>query len=153
MAPEAPEHRVVVGPEQAVVLREQHPGAGIEGIIDAPRSLHGEALRIGVAACVHIGVAHLAPEMRRALLLRSHEFRATQRVGAPFKFGAVFFLKLEKPPVGDERVGALVVGVNTYARLIHDVSLFGRMIIPDPNKAWNRAMRLLMLQKRMGPGA
>src|SRR5450631_1523049 len=49
MAPEAPEHRVVVGPEQAVALREQHAGTGMEGVIDASRAFHDETLRIGIA--------------------------------------------------------------------------------------------------------
>src|SRR6185436_2360107 len=43
MIPEAAEYRVVIWPEQAMALREQHAGAGIEGVIDTPRPLHGEA--------------------------------------------------------------------------------------------------------------
>ena len=35
MTPEATEYRVVIGAEQAMALREQHAGAGIEGVIDA----------------------------------------------------------------------------------------------------------------------
>jgi hypothetical protein len=38
------------------------------------------------------------------------------------------------------------------------VSLFDQISIPDPNRAWNHAARfdirkLLIFQKRMGPGA
>src|SRR5256885_15807136 len=85
MTPEAAEYRVVIGPEQAMALREKHAGASIESVVDAPRTFHGEALRIGVAARIHIGVAHLAPEMRRTLLHRAHEFGNAQRVGQPFR--------------------------------------------------------------------
>jgi hypothetical protein len=117
-------------------------GAGIEGIIDASRPLHGEASRVGMAAArIHIRVAHLAPEMRRALFHRAHEFGNAQRVGQPFEFDAMNLLEFEQPLVGDERIGALVIGVDSYARAIHDVSLFDRISIPDPNRAWNRAAR------------
>ena len=75
--------------------REQHAGTGIEGIVNAPRPLQGEPLRIGIAPRVHIGVTHLAPEMRRALLHRPHEFRDTERVGQPFELNAVLFFQLE----------------------------------------------------------
>src|SRR6185437_786856 len=122
MAPEAAEDRVVIGPEQAVPLREQHAGAGIKGIIDAPRPLHGEALRIGVAPRVHIGVAYLAPEMWRALFHRSHELGHAKRIGKPLQLDAVFLLELEQPLVGDKGVRALVVGVDAYARLFHAAS-------------------------------
>jgi hypothetical protein len=62
-------------------------------------------------------------------------------------------LEFEQPLVGDERIGALVIGVDSYACSIHGVSLFDRISIPDPNKAWNHAARFLIFQKRMGPGA
>src|SRR6476620_1333042 len=102
MAPEATKYSVVIGPEQAVALCEQHAGAGIEGVVDAPRPLHGEALRIGMAARIHIGVAYLAPEMRRALFHRAHEFGNAERVGKPFEFDAMSLLEFEQPLVGDE---------------------------------------------------
>ena len=124
MAPEATEYRVVIEPEQAMALCEQHAGTGIESVVDAPRPLHGEALRIGIAARVHIGVAHLAPEMRRTLFHRAHEFWNAQRVGQPFEFDAMSVLEFEQPLVGDERIGALVIGVDSYARSIHGVPLF-----------------------------
>ena len=140
-----------------MTLREKHAGAGIEGIIDAPRALHGEALRVGVAPRVHIGVAHLAPEMRRALFHRAHEFGDAQRIGQPFQLDAVFLLEFEQPLVGDERVGALVVGVDAYAWLCHRVPCLDRAIVSDPNDGSNprKPDRLLGCHrnKRMGPGA
>src|SRR4051794_23293980 len=61
--PETPEHRVVIGAKEAVRLREQHAGAGIEGIIDASRPLYGQALDVGETPRIHVEVAGLAPEM------------------------------------------------------------------------------------------
>jgi hypothetical protein len=80
---------------------------------------------------VHIGVTHLAPEVRRALLHRSHEFRDAKRIRQPFKFNAVLFFQLEKPLVGDESVRTLVVGVDAYARFLHRVILFSGQIFLD----------------------
>jgi hypothetical protein len=135
-----------------MALREQHAGAGIEGVVDAPRPLHDETLRVGMAARVHIGVAHLAPEMRRALFNRAHEFGNAQRVWQPFEFDAMNVLEFEQPLVGDERVGALVIGVDSYARSIHGVSLFDRIGILIRSEH-GTMRRELPLQKRMGPGA
>jgi hypothetical protein len=54
---------------------------------------------------------------------------ATRSVkGEPFQLDAVFLLEFEQPLVGDEGVGALVVGVDAYARLFHR-GLSGRQII------------------------
>src|SRR5260370_1253251 len=72
---------------------------------------------------------HLTPEMRRALLHRSHEFGDGERIGQPFEFDPVLFLEFEKPLVGDEGVGALVIGVDAYARLLHHGSLSGGQIV------------------------
>src|SRR5262249_49726733 len=74
MTPEAAEYRLMIRTEDAMALRKQHADAGIEGIVDAPWSFHGEALGVGEAPRVHIGISHLAPEMRSALLDGSHEF-------------------------------------------------------------------------------
>src|SRR5439155_11344176 len=49
-------------------------------------------------------------------------------VGQPFEFDAVRVPEFEQPLVGDERVGALVIGVDSYARLIHGLSLSGRSV-------------------------
>ena len=119
-------------------LREQHARAGIEGIIDAPRALHGEPLRVGVAPRVHIGVAHLAPEMRRALFHRPHEFSNAQCVRQPFQLDAVLLFQFEQPLVGDKGVGAFIVRIDTHARLGHRES-------PE--------MSMRVDSKRMGPGA
>ena len=89
-------------------------------------ALHGEPLRVGIASRIHIGVTHLAPEVRRALLHGSHEFRDAKRIRQPFEFDAVLFFQLEKPLVGDESVRALVVCVDAYARFLHRVILFQR---------------------------
>ena len=127
----------MVGPENPVALREQHAGAGIEGVIDSPRALHDETLRVGVTPRVHVGIAHLAPEMRRALFHRAHEFGNAQRVGQPFQFDAVFLFQLEQPLVGDEGVG----NCNRCKRACAAWS----SLIPE-RLQYGRA-------KRMGPGA
>ena len=105
----------MVRSEQPVTLRKQHAGAGVEGVVDPPRPLHRQPLRVGIASRIHIGVTHLAPEMRRAFLHRTHEFRDAQRIGQPFELDAVLLFEFEEPLVRDERVRALVVGVDAYA--------------------------------------
>ncbi len=119
VVPELPEHRIVIRPEQPVTLREQHPGAGVEGVVDPARALHGQSLRVGEPARIHVGVAHLAPEVRRTLLDRAHEFGNAQRVGQPFQLDAVCLLEFEQPLVGDIGIGRLVVGVDSDPRLFH----------------------------------
>ena len=117
--PEAPEYRLVVGPEKAMALSEQHAGAGIEGVIDAPRPLEGQPLCVRKTPRVHVEVANLAPEVRRALFHGAHEFGDPQRIGQPFELDALLLLQREQRRVGDEGVGALVVGVDSDPRLCH----------------------------------
>ena len=61
-----PENRVMVAAKNAVTLGKQHARARIECVVDAPRPLEREVLRIRIAPGVHIGVADLSPEMRRS---------------------------------------------------------------------------------------
>ena len=50
-------------------------------------------------------------------------------------------LEFEQPLIGDERIRAFVIGVDSHARSSHGVSLFDRISIPDPDRAWNHAAR------------
>src|SRR3954469_22940969 len=130
MAPEPTKHRVVIRTEEAVLLGEQHADAGIERVVDPPGPFHDEPPRIGIAPSVHIGVAHLAPEMRRALFHGPHEFGNAQRIGQPFELDAVRLLEFEQALVGHECVGALVIGVDTHAGAWHWQIPFIRAALP-----------------------
>ena len=48
----------------------------------------------------------------------------------PFEFDVMRFLEFEQPLVGDERVGALVIGVNSDARLIHGLPRLFNPVCP-----------------------
>ena len=132
VSPEFFEHRVVIGAKEAMALREQHAGAGMESVVDATRALDGQSLRVGEPPRVHVGVAHLAPEMRRAFFHRAHEFGNAQRIGQPLELHAHAVFDLEQPLVRDIGKRALVVGVDADTRAGHGCSLLGRLsLIPD----------------------
>src|ERR1700677_73055 len=146
--PEALENRVMVGAENAVTLGKQHAGACIECIIDSPRALNREALSVGIAPGVHIGVANLAPEVRGSILDRAHEFRDSERVGQPLQFYAFRCFQLEQRLVGDKGKGALVVGVDPYARLFHRRSFIRRQI-----RSWDCRSMVRKSAKRISAGS
>src|SRR6185312_8332109 len=83
----------------------------------------------------------------------SHELGDTKRVGQPFQLDAVFFLELEQPLVGDEGVGALVVGVDAYARLFHAASWLVRFSRGGSKCLRARDPRCLMSHPRRGAHA
>src|SRR5215475_1632443 len=63
VAPKASKYRLMVWTEKALAFCENHTDAGIEGIVNASWSLDHEALCVGEAPRIHIGVAHLSPEV------------------------------------------------------------------------------------------
>ena len=119
VGPEHLEHGVVVGAEEATSLGEQHPGAGIGRVVDALGTLERQPLLVRIPAGVHVGVADLAPVVRRAGVDAVQVFGDAERIGQPLKRHVVRPLQLEERLVGHIGVGALVVGVDDDASLAH----------------------------------
>ena len=115
--PEQLEGAVVVGAEDAVVLRVEHADVGELGVEDLARAADGEAAQVGLAAAVHVAVLDAPPLVRVARLLghgavggdlgAAEVGRDVQRVGQPDDAGAGVALEIVgRGPWRDRRRGS-----------------------------------------------